>query len=329
MIDKFISNDIINKKFKVDIMSNIDILMASYNSEKYIESQIDSILNQTYNDYHIYINDDISTDNTLNILQNYKKQYNNIFSISQNSKRQGIKENFSTLMDKSNADYIMFSDHDDVWFDNKIEITYKEMTALEKKYSATTPLLVFTDKTVTDSSLNIINQSHNKSEKLNTKNISFNRLLMGNVVSGCTIMINKVLKEICGHINKNAIMHDYWLALTAAAFGHICYIDKPTMYYRQHGSNTLGAKSYSLKFAMQKLKEGRKNMQQAVFQNIMQAECFLNQYENILNSNQKKILKEFISLKNKRNIYFIDSIIKNHFYKSGFIRNAGLFFAFL
>lgn len=329
MIDKFISNDIINKKFKVDIMSNIDILMASYNSEKYIESQINSILSQTYNDYHIYINDDISTDNTLNILQNYKKQYNNIFSINQNSKRQGIKNNFSSLMDKSKADYIMFSDHDDVWFDNKIEITYKEMTALEKKYSATTPLLVFTDKTVTDSSLNVINQSHNKSEKLNTKNISFNRLLMGNVVSGCTIMMNKALKEICGHINKNAIMHDYWIALTAAAFGHISYIDKPTMYYRQHDNNTFGAKSYSIKFALKKLKEGRKNMQQAVFQNIMQAESFLNQYENLLNSNQKKILKEFISLKNKRNIYFINSVIKNEFYKSGFIRNAGLFFAFL
>lgn len=310
-------------------MSNIDILMASYNSEKYIESQINSILSQTYNDYHIYINDDISTDNTLNILQNYKKQYNNIFSISQNIKKQGIKDNFSSLMDKSNADYIMFSDHDDVWFDNKIEITYKEMTALEKKYSATTPLLVFTDKTVTDSSLNVINQSHNKSEKLNTKNISFNRLLMGNVVSGCTIMMNKALKEICGHINKNAIMHDYWIALTAAAFGHISYIDKPTMYYRQHDNNTFGAKSYSIKFALKKLKEGRKNMQQAVFQNIMQAESFLNQYENLLNSNQKKILKEFISLKNKRNIYFINSVIKNEFYKSGFIRNAGLFFAFL
>ncbi len=310
-------------------MSNIDILMASYNSEKYIASQINSILSQTYNDYHIYINDDISTDNTLNILQNYKKQYNNIFSISQSSKKQGIKENFSTLMDKSTADYIMFSDHDDHWFDNKIEITYNEMTALEKKYSAFAPLLVFTDKTVTDSNLNIINQSHNKCEKLNTKNISFNRLLMGNVVSGCTIMINKPLKEICGHINKNAIMHDYWIALTAAAFGHISYINKPTMYYRQHSNNTLGAKSYSIKLALQKLKEGRKNMQQAVFQNIIQAECFLNQYENVLNSNHKKILKEFISLKNKRNIYFIDSIIKNHFYKSGFIRNAGLFFAFL
>lgn len=310
-------------------MSNIDILMASYNSEKYIASQIDSILNQTYKDYHIYINDDISTDNTLNILQNYKKQYNNIFSINQNSKRLGIKENFSDLINKSSADYIMFSDHDDVWFDNKIDITYNEMAALEKKYSSYTPLLVFTDKTVTDENLNIINTSHNEIEKLNTKNITFNRLLMGNVVSGCTMMINKPLKEICGYINKNAVMHDYWIALTAAVFGHISYINKPTMYYRQHNNNTFGAKSYSIKYALQKIKEGRKNMRQAVFKNIIQAESFLSQYENILSSNNTKILKEFISLKNKRNFYFIESIIKNNFYKSGFIRNVGLFFAFL
>ena len=67
-------------------MSNIDILMASYNSEKYIESQINSILSQTYNDYHIYINDDISTDNTLNILQNYKKQFSNSFGVTKKQK---------------------------------------------------------------------------------------------------------------------------------------------------------------------------------------------------------------------------------------------------
>lgn len=310
-------------------MSNIDILMASYNSEKYIECQINSILNQTYNDYHLYIHDDISTDNTLNILQTYKMQYNNKISIYQNKKKLGIKENFSSLMEQSNADYIMFADHDDMWFNNKIELTYNEMASLEKKYSKSAPLLVFTDKTVTDSNLNVINISHNKSEKLNTQNISFNRLLMGNVISGCTIMINKPLKELCGHINKNAVMHDYWIALTAAAFGHISYINKPTMYYRQHNSNTFGAKSYSMKYVLQKLKEGRKNMQQAVFKNIIQAESFYNQYENILNLNNKKILNEFISLKNKRNLFFINSIIKNKFYKSGFMRNAGLFFAFL
>ncbi len=310
-------------------MSNIDILMASYNSEKYIESQINSILQQTYTNYHLYINDDISTDNTLNILQKYKNQYNNKISFHQNNKRLGIKGNFSSLMEQSNANYIMFSDHDDIWFNNKIEITYNKMVALEKKYSQTTPLLVFTDKIVTDSMLNIIHTSHNKSEKLNTKNISFNRILMGNVISGCTIMINKPLKEICQYINQNAIMHDYWIALIASAFGYIGYIDKPTMFYRQHNANFFGAKSYSLKYAFQKLIKGRKSMQQSVFKNIIQAESFYTQYENILNSENKQILQKFISLKNKKHLSFINTIVRNRFYKSSFIRNAGLFFAFL
>lgn len=310
-------------------MSNIDILMASYNSEKYIESQINSILNQTYTDYHIYINDDLSTDNTFNILQKYKMQYNNQISVYQNSKNFGIKDNFSILMEQSNANYIMFADHDDVWFKDKIEITYNKMLTLEKQFSPSAPILIFTDKMVTDCNLKLIKSSHNKSEKLNVQNISLNRLLMSNVVSGCTIMINKSLKEICRNINKNAIMYDYWITLVAAAFGYIGYIDKPTMFYRQHNKNAFGAKSYFLKYALMRLKEGKINMRQSVYKNIIQAENFYTQYEPILSKYNKEILKEFISLKNKKHFSFINTIIRNNFYKSGFIRNVGLFFAFL
>lgn len=310
-------------------MNDIDILMAAYNSEKYIAEQIDSILNQTYTSYHLYIYDDLSTDNTLDILSKYKLQHNNKISYIQNKERLGILKNFSKMMENSKADYIMFSDHDDVWFNNKIEISYNKMKALEKIYSKDTPLLVFTDKIVTDSSLNVINHSHNKSERLNAAHTSLNRLLMSNVVSGCTVMINKPLKKICGHINENAIMHDYWLALTAASFGHIGFINQPTMYYRQHNNNSFGAKSYSFKMILNKLKSGRQNMQQAVLKNILQAESFYNQYEHLFSNENKKILKEFISLKEKKHLSFINTVIKNGFYKSGFIRNAGLIFAFL
>ena len=152
---------------------------------------------------------------------------------------------------------------------------------------------------------------------------------MSNVISGCTVMINKPLKEICGYINENAIMHDYWLALTAASFGHIGFINQPTMYYRQHNNNSFGAKSYSFKMILKKLKSGRQNMQQAVLKNILQAESFYSQYEHILSNENKEILKEFISLKEKKHLSFINTVIKNGFYKSEFIRNAGLIFAFL
>lgn len=310
-------------------MHKIDILMAVYNSEKYISEQLQSIINQTYKDYHLYICDDVSTDSTINILSEYKLQYNNLITVLKNDINMGAKYNFSHMFQNSQADYIMFSDHDDVWLNNKIEITYNKMQELEKQYSKNTPILIFTDKFVTDDKLNIISKSHTKNEKFNIHDFSLNRLLMGNVASGCTIMVNSALKKLCGAVNKNAIMHDYWLMLVAAAFGHIEYINTPTMYYRQHGSNQLGAKNNSFISALKNMKTGKENLKNTVMKNIYQAEAFYNQYYDKLSEKNKFILNEFISLKDKRNISFIKSIISNKFYKSGFFKNIGLIYAFM
>ncbi len=309
-------------------MHKIDILMAAYNSEKYISAQLDSILQQTYTDFQITICDDFSTDNTINILSKYKMQYNNINYIK-NHNNIGVKENFSKLLLNSNAEYIMFSDHDDVWINNKIEISYNKMLEMEKIYSKDTPILVFCDKYVTDENLNILYSSHNKLEKFNTKKISLNRLLMANIISGCTIIINKALKDICGNINKNACMHDYWLALCAASFGKIGFIKEPLIYYRQHCSNQLGVKIYTITNILNSIKQGKANIQKNVIKNITQAESFYNQYENKLCEENKLILQKFISLQKKRNIKFIYSVIKNNFYKPGIVKNIGLLYAFL
>ena len=223
----------------------------------------------------------------------------------------------------------MFSDHDDVWLNNKIEVTYNKMIELENTYSKDTPILVFTDKFVTDDKLNITAKSHNKSEKFNTNDFSLNRLLMANVASGCTIMVNAALRKICGTINSNALMHDYWLMLTAAAFGKIGYIDTPTMYYRQHNNNSMGAAENSFANAYKKFQTGKINIKNTVLKNIQQAENFLNQYNNKLSDNNKYIINEFITLKNKKNISFINSIVKHKFYKSGLLKNIGLVYAFL
>lgn len=310
-------------------MHKIDILMATYNSGKYISEQLQSIINQTYKDFHLYICDDVSTDSTSNILSEYKLQYNNTISILKNETNKGAKYNFSNLFQNSQADYVMFSDHDDVWLNNKIEVTYNKMIKLENTYSKDTPILVFTDKFVTDDKLNITAKSHNKSEKFNTNDFSLNRLLIGNVASGCTIMVNAALRKICGTINSNALMHDYWLMLTAAAFGHIGYINIPTMYYRQHNNNQLGAQNNSILNALKNIKTGKQNLKNMVFKNITQAEAFYNQYENILSDSNKYILKEFIKLRDKRNISFIKSMVRNKFYKSGILKNLGLIYAFM
>ncbi len=310
-------------------MQQIDILMATYNSEKYLENQIDSILNQTYSNYHINICDDASTDNTINILSNYKMQQNNKISYTINNKNIGIKKNFSILLNNSTAEYIMFSDHDDVWVNNKIEKSYNKIIEMENIYSKNTPILVFCDKYVTDENLNIISNSHNKLEKFNTNAVSFNRLLMANIISGCTIIINKALKNLCANIPEDACMHDYWISLNAAAFGKIGYISEPLMYYRQHSNNQLGAKNYSLVYAFDKFNKGKKSLQESIMKNITQAESFYNKYNTQLNTKDIEIITNFISLRNKRNFMFIYTVMKYKFYKHGLLKNLGLFFAFM
>lgn len=306
----------------------VDIVMAAYNSEKYIKPQIDSIINQTYPHWRLIINDDLSSDNTLNILSEYKNQYENI-EVSVSETRLGARNNFIKTLQKTSADYIMFADHDDVWFNDKISVSMNHMALAEEKFGKSSPILIFTDKTVTDENLKIKAQSHTKSECYNVSDLSLNRILSQNSASGCTVTINGKLKDICNKISSRAIMHDYWFMIAAASFGNIIYINKPTMYYRQHSNNELGAKAYGIKYAFQKMVSGRESLRKSFTENIIQAEAFYEYYGDIMDSGTKNVFKNFISLKNKRGFEFIDTVIKYRFYKSGFMRNLGLITAFI
>lgn len=307
--------------------NKVDILIAAYNSEKYIEEQINSILKQTYKNIHIIAADDLSTDNTFNILTRYKNQYNNIDTYK-NNENLGVKKNFLNLIQNSKSDYIMLSDHDDVWFEDKVELSMNKIIELEKIYGETKPILVFSDKIITDRKLNIIHNSHSKMENFNTNDFSINKILTQNVISGCTVIINKALINMVKNTDKFMIMHDYWLALIASAFGVIEYINKPLMYYRQHESNEIGGKNYSIKYMINNALKGKEKLRNTFMNNINQAESFYKIYCELMDNKTKDIFQNFISLKNKRNIDFIKTIYKYKFLKSGTVKNIGLIYAF-
>jgi len=190
----------------------------------------------------------------LNILRNFSSKFpDKIKIIDDNICTGGAKENFSYLLEKldeviDSYDYIMFSDQDDIWIDNKIEITLKKMLETEKKHGKNIPILVHTDLKVVDEHLNIIDNSFWNFSKINPELNSLNHLLLSNTVTGCTAMINKNLKTLAIPIDKRAYMHDWWLALIASALGRIEYINFPTILYRQHNANTLGANKKDWKF---------------------------------------------------------------------------------
>jgi len=227
------------------------ILMATYNGEQFISDQIESILNQTYKNWKLVIHDDGSTDNTLDIINKYVEKYKDkIILIDDGIKCGGAKENFSHLIkiakNSFDFDYIMFADQDDVWLPEKIKISLDVIVDLEKRYKKEIPILVHTDLVVVDKYLNVVCESFWKYQKINPIKNSLNHLLLENTVTGSTMIINKRLLALIEYIPKEALIHDWWIALVCAITNGIIYpLKQQTVLYRQHENNDLGAKLYS------------------------------------------------------------------------------------
>lgn len=219
----------------------IEILLATYNGEKYLSQQLDSILSQTYKDYHITIRDDGSSDNTMQIINNYISKFPlKITLLKDNLVCKTPCLNFLTLMKNCKSQYIALCDQDDVWKRNKLFLEYSKMKDLERINGINTPLLVHSDLSITDKNLDIKHKSFIKYKKL-TRLSNINRLLTENNITGCTCLFNKALLEFAIYMPKQIKIHDWWIGLIASCFGETGFINKPLVLYRQHNQNVIGA----------------------------------------------------------------------------------------
>ena len=224
----------------------IDVLLATYNGEKYLKEQIDSILNQTYKNIHLIISDDNSKDNTRAILEQYQKQDTRV-TIYFQEQNLGYIKNFEFLLKKVESDYYMLSDQDDVWLPEKIE---KSMQTLKNQNAD----LVFGDLEVVDENLKTIYPSFGDFMLLNRKIKkyinSYKVNYLYNCVTGCTILSKKeYIKDILPipHDSKY-VPHDYWIGLIVALKGKLAYMPEKYIKYRQHGKNQIGTDKISHKF---------------------------------------------------------------------------------
>lgn len=221
-------------------LNKVAILMSTYNGEKYVASQILSIQAQTYSDWSLYIRDDCSTDSTYLILEQFVKQYKNIYIIK-DGERLGPKLSFMRLLENIDSMYYMFSDQDDYWLENKIQVF---VDAMDKCSCRNKPMIVCSDLKVVDEDLNLISPSFWKFSGFKIKD--FNDLCFHwywNDINGCSMMINQEVKRVSLPIPKESSMHDSWLTLSTLAHGgKVITIESATMLYRQHVYNVVGAK---------------------------------------------------------------------------------------
>lgn len=222
------------------------ILLATFNGEKYIDQQLDSLLEQSVPADKILISDDGSTDNTWEILKFWQLKYPDKITLFKNdSPENGHVSNFSYLCEiakDTQFDYFLFCDQDDVWLPNKIEVMLKECILFERQEGEDIPLLIHSDLIVVDSNLRTINSSFFKHQKLpNPNHHKVPKLLIQNVITGCASLINRELLNKATPLPRETVVHDWWFAIIASMIGETRFIDQGLIKYRQHENNAIGA----------------------------------------------------------------------------------------
>lgn len=306
----------------------IDILLATYNGEKFIRPQIESILSQTFQDFNLIIQDDGSSDGTVDILRSYQAEFPDKISVFENRAPTGCAtKNFLSLAQRSTSDYVMFCDQDDVWLPDKVKITYRAIKELEQESeNKDIPLLIHTDLQVVDENLNLLNKSLFRYQKMNLKRDKLNNLLVQNIVTGCTVMCNKKLVELLNWVADDCdlvIMHDWWMALIATTFGKVKFVDQGTILYRQHQTNQVGAKkAKSLSYLLGQL-ANFKIATRVIDDTYSQAGKFLDIYQQILSCEKIKIIKRYVQLNNYNKPKKIFIMVRYGFFKYGFLKKIG------
>lgn len=299
-------------------MTTVQVLMSTYNGDKYLREQIESLINQVGVNVKIYVRDDGSTDGTINILEEYEKLGVLTYYTGENLKP--ARSFMDLAYNAPDADYYAFCDQDDYWLPNKL---IKAVEKIDDIKGA--PALYFSKALLADENLKEIEH-----KGYPIKAYTFGEALIKNNATGCTMVFNKALCSIVkGYRPKFITMHDYWFYLICLAInGRVYYDTNSYIMYRQHGNNVVGGrrnviKEYRNKFKML-INRDRTRSRIAVELKKGYYGFMCEENKNIINkitTYQESIYMKLMVLKDKKiksssvinNIYFSIAIIFNAF----------------
>ena len=254
--------------------------MATYNGEKYLVEQLDSIINQTYHNWNLLIRDDNSTDKTLEIIQNYHKKDKRIKILKDNKGNIGIVRNFEELLKSSESEFIMFSDQDDIWVENKLDMYLKMIEKIKNK-----GFMIHSDAILFDKNKsNILKDTFISKKAINRglENVFFNYF-----VQGATILISKEIKNFILPFPKEVYLHDRYIHLISELFFERIFVNKALIYYRQHGDNQIGAKNTIRELLSKRYFDERDRQL---------IKIIYNKYGSLLTEDKKKLIEEYFKI---------------------------------
>lgn len=258
----------------------VAILLATYNGSEFIKQFLDSLCNQTYRNFRVYVRDDGSSDGTLSIIKEYASKLN--ICVLDSHERLGSAKSFFKLMKEVGAGhmYYMLADQDDYWLAYKVERAVSALKGSEEQL-----LLYCSRLEYVDERLNHLGLSHVP------RLLAFENALVENVAAGCTICITRRLRyAVLSKLPSEFIMHDWWLYLYATAFGNVIYDIKPTIKYRQHSKNSIGVATNFVEILRRRWIRFQKH-DSGIYRISQQAKYFLDCYGSSLNPNYRNMLE--------------------------------------
>ena len=280
------------------------VLLTTYNGGRHLPALLDSLLAQTDPEFSVLMQDDGSEDDTVSLLADLCEKDTRFSFGAEQGQHLGAAGNFLSLVRQTEADYTLLCDQDDFWEEDKIAVLKNSMHELEDDFGADIPLLVHSDCSLISEEGDIVGDSFFRHQGWDPKAVTLPPLLVQNNVTGCTLIMNAPLRRlIASHARaKDLFMHDWFIALTAASFGRIRFVDRPLTRYRQHGGNAIGASSQSL------LKRGlaalgkRQEARRRILLTYTHTKIFNKLYDGQLPPEAQEIVSAYLATQHMRKI---------------------------
>ena len=299
----------------------VSIFLSIHGDSEFLREFLDSLAAQTCRDFVLrYRFDGPVSPQTEALMKRYP------FASGLTDRRHvGVVASYRMLLDSDrDCTYCMFADQDDVWKPNKVSDCLAAIKKAEAALPGGTPVLVHSDLRVVDESLRPIAASMVRYQSLNPARTSLADLMIQNNVTGCTVICNRALADLA-NIPAEAICHDWYLALIAAAFGSIVFLPTPLVDYRQHKENVYGAvkRGSLLKRFFQ-----REHLHSRVELTRRQAGAFLEQFRATLTPEQAELVGDWSrGLTDTSYFRRLGTIWRHGFRKNDWLRTIGLWWA--
>lgn len=309
--------------------NSVEVLLATYNNEKFVGELLASLARQTMADFRLIVSDDASSDGTRQILDEYRPVFGGRMTVYERPERSwSAKANFSWLMTRSTADYVLFADADDVWDDDKVAVTVAALQEVENRTGTDTPVMVFSDARLIDGEGQQTGPSYWGYKKIKPQIADhLSQVLVCPPMLGCASGCNRALMAKATPVPFDEVTgHDWWLLLVAVAFGVAQPLRRATFSYRLHGANSSNQQQVNLgSYARSTGKVER--VRRGMMLRRKQAQALITVFGNGLPADARRTIERFVATGEQGPVRRRLSLLRGRYFYADLPRNAAMLLA--